>query len=110
MLVQIPQVLKPEEVAALRAAIDAAQWVDGNVTSGHQSAGAKVNLQLPEGSDAAKTAGAKVLAALEANPMFTAAALPAQVFPPLFNRYGQGMGFSDHIDNAIRGRLGGDLR
>ena len=30
------------------------------------------------------------------------AALPLKVFPPLFNRYGPGMGFGDHIDNAVR--------
>ena len=30
------------------------------------------------------------------------AALPLRVYPPLFNRYGEGMGFGDHIDNAIR--------
>jgi PKHD-type hydroxylase len=40
--------------------------------------------------------------ALERNPLFIAAALPARVFPPLFNRYEAGQNFGDHIDNAIR--------
>jgi PKHD-type hydroxylase len=31
------------------------------------------------------------------------AALPRRVFPPLFNRYDVGMGFGNHIDNALRG-------
>ncbi|MBS0331385.1 MAG: Fe2+-dependent dioxygenase, partial [Proteobacteria bacterium] len=31
-----------------------------------------------------------------------AAALPLRVFPPLFNRYDQGMAFGTHVDNAIR--------
>ena len=31
-----------------------------------------------------------------------AAALPARVFPPLFNRYEAGMNFGAHVDNAIR--------
>ena len=30
------------------------------------------------------------------------AALPKQVFPPLFNRYTGGMNFGNHVDNAIR--------
>jgi PKHD-type hydroxylase len=30
------------------------------------------------------------------------AALPAQVFPPLFNRYDGGQSFGTHVDNAIR--------
>jgi PKHD-type hydroxylase len=76
--------------------------VDGNVTSGHQSALAKRNLQLPEGSIAAQQAGAIVLEALAANPLFIAAALPQTIFPPLFNSYAGGQQFGTHVDNAVR--------
>ena len=34
--------------------------------------------------------------------LFFSAALPKQVFPPLFNRYREGMTFSSHVDGAIR--------
>lgn len=111
MMLQIPAVLDKDEVARLRALIDAADWTDGNVTSGFQSALAKQNRQLPEGSDAAREAGAAILAALERHPLFLSAALPARIFPPLFNRYGVGDGFGDHIDNSIRrDREGRQLR
>jgi PKHD-type hydroxylase len=43
-----------------------------------------------------------ILAALENNPLFMAAALPLKVFPPLFNRYQEGQSFGNHVDNAIR--------
>ena len=43
-----------------------------------------------------------VRAALARSPSFVAAALPARIFPPLFNRYGPGDGFATHVDNAIR--------
>ena len=109
MLIQIPQLLDKSAVTALRALIDAAEWVDGNVTSGHQSAHAKNNLQLPQDCPAALEAGARVQAALNASLHFTAAALPARIFPPLFNRYGAGMGFGDHIDSAIRSYKGTDF-
>lgn len=102
MMLQIPGVLDKDEVARLRGLIDAADWTDGNVTSGFQAALAKQNRQLPEGSPAAREAGATILAALERSPLFIAAALPARIYPPLFNRYGVGDGFGDHIDNAIR--------
>ena len=46
--------------------------------------------------------GALVLGALEKHPLFLSATLPKKVFPPMFNRYGEGMGFEDHVDNAIR--------
>jgi PKHD-type hydroxylase len=40
--------------------------------------------------------------ALEQNPLFVSAALPARVFPALFNRYQGGQSFGTHVDNAIR--------
>ena len=94
----------------MRTLIDAGPWADGNATSGHQSALAKRNEQLPEDSDAANAAGALVLDALAASPLFVAAALPLKVFPPLFNRYGAGQTFDTHVDAAIRIRRGSDFR
>ena len=102
MLIAIPDLLAPERVAELRRLIDAAPWVDGNATSGAQSALAKRNEQLPEGSPAHGQAGAMILDALGASPLFVAAALPLKVFPPLFNRYSQGQAFGSHVDNAVR--------
>ena len=102
MMLQIPEVLTKAQVAECRAILDAADWVDGNMTSGFQAAMAKANQQLPQTSAAARAVGDRILAALEANRVFVAAALPHVVLPPMFNRYGQGMGFGDHIDNAIR--------
>ena len=111
MLLQIPEVFSKAEVAALRARLDAGPWADGNATSGHQSATAKKNLQLPEDSDVAKEVSALVVQALNANPMFVAAALPHTIFPPLFNRYEGGDQFGLHVDNAIRqSRTSGAIR
>ncbi|NML08334.1 Fe2+-dependent dioxygenase [Sphingomonas sp. G-3-2-10] len=110
MMIAIPDLLDAGTVARLRTIIDAAEWVDGNVTSGHQSALAKKNEQLPEGSAAAKEAGGIILNALGQSPLFFAAALPLKVFPPLFNRYGEGQTFGTHVDNAIRIQRGTDFR
>ena len=109
MMIDIP-VLDPAEVARVRALIDAAEWIDGNATSGPQSALAKRNEQLPEDSAAARAAGNLVLDALGRTPLFIAAALPLKVFPPLFNRYAGGQGFGMHVDNAIRIQRGSDFR
>jgi PKHD-type hydroxylase len=102
MMLQIPDVLTADEVAHCRAILDAAAWVDGNATSGFQAAMAKTNQQLPQDGAAAREVGAIVVQALQANPLFVSAALPRTILPPLFNRYGEGMGFGDHVDNAIR--------
>jgi PKHD-type hydroxylase len=102
MLLAIPKVLTREEVVQCRKVLEATEWVDGNVTSGVQSALAKKNLQVPEEAPEAKALGDIVLRALGGNAMFNSAALPLRVFPPLFNRYDEGMGFAAHVDNSIR--------
>jgi PKHD-type hydroxylase len=102
MLVAIPDVLTPDEVARARARLETGEWVDGRVTAGAQSALAKNNLQVPEDSPVARELGDMILRALGTNETFVSAALPLRVFPPLFNRYDVGMGFGSHVDNAIR--------
>jgi PKHD-type hydroxylase len=102
MLLSIPDVLTPEQVAEARGVLEKAEWVDGRVTAGHQSAKAKDNMQIPEGSPAARQLGEMIVAALGKNPLFLSAALPLRVFPPLFNRYSGGQSFGTHVDNAIR--------
>ena len=110
MLLQVPGVLSKGQVREIRALIDAADWIDGAATAGHQSAGVKDNAQLPEGSPTARAAGETVLGALDANPLFVAGALPARIYPPLFNRYAGGQAFGNHVDNAIRPLKGTDFR
>ena len=110
MLIPIPDLLDAAGVAAIRDLIDAADWVDGNITSGHQSALAKHNLQLPEDSLAAKRAGQMILDALGQSPLFIAAALPLRIFPPLFNSYAGGQSFGVHVDNAVRIQAGTGFR
>ena len=110
MLIRVPNLLSSDDVARVRADIDAADWTDGNATSGHQSALAKRNRQLAEGSPAARAAGELILDRLSASPLFVSAALPFKVFPPLFNRYEGGETFGVHVDNAVRAQAGSDFR
>lgn len=111
MLLEVHEVLNPEQVGAMRAALLGAQWVDGNLTSGHQSALAKKNRQLPENSPVAQECSKAILKALQNSGLFMSAALPQRVFPPLFNRYEGGEHFANHVDNAIRALpMGGQIR
>ena len=110
MLIAIPDLLDAESVKRVRTAIDAGEWIDGNVTSGPQAALAKKNEQLAEGSEAAREAGAIILDALGQAPLFIAAALPLRIFPPLFNRYSGGQHFATHVDNAVRIQRGSEFR
>jgi len=104
MFARIPQVLNAEQLDAMRRALSAetAPWVDGRVTAGHQGASVKKNQQLDEASALARELGDVVLAELERNALFISAVLPHRVYPPMFNRYVEGMHFGTHVDGAVR--------
>jgi PKHD-type hydroxylase len=110
MLLPIPDLLSAEQVRRARTLLDAADWIDGRVTAGPQSARVKNNLQLPHDHPAARELGDMILVALQRNPLFMSAALPLRVFPPLFNRYDGGHSFGSHVDNAVRRVAGVNLR
>ncbi len=102
MLLKVADVLSKEQVAYCRELMLKAEWADGNITAGYQSAKAKNNLQLPESSPEAHEMGEIIMQALAQSPMFMSAALPLKIFPPLFNCYQGGQSFGVHVDNAIR--------
>ena len=110
MLVHVPEVLTEAQVARCRELMARATWIDGRATAGHQSAKAKHNLEIPEGSPEAREMGEMIVAALERSPLFISAALPHRIFPPLFNRYDETMNFGFHVDNAVRQLTGTGLR
>lgn len=110
MLVRVPALLSAQEVRECRDVLARSQWVDGKITAGAQSAQAKKNLQIPENSKEARELGEMILQRLGRNELFTSAALPLRVFPPLFNRYDADMKFDTHIDNSIRFVPGAPIR
>ena len=102
MLLHVPDILSAEQVAVANRVLDQADWVDGRITAGPQSARTKQNMQLREDSPVARELGDMILAALQRSPLFVTAALPFKVYPPMFNRYQGGQSFGSHVDNAIR--------
>ena len=104
MLARVQKLITPEQVAALSRSLAAADapWVDGRATAGHQGAPVKRNQQIDEASPLARELGAMVLGELERNALFISAVLPHRVYPPVFNRYGEGMYFGTHVDGAVR--------
>lgn len=101
MLLHIPDVLSPEQVTQMRAALDAADWTDGRETVGAQGARVKRNRQLPDASPLRRQLGKLVLAALAASPLYHAATLPLRTLPPRFNRYEGGGHYGFHVDGAV---------
>ena len=110
MLLHIPGLFTRDEVTRIRTALEQAEWGDGKVTAGYQSAKAKHNLQLAQDHPLAREISEAMLLRLWQNPLFMSAALPHKVFPPLFNCYTGGGSFDFHIDNAVRDVQGGRER
>ncbi|AEB59647.1 Fe2+-dependent dioxygenase [Ectopseudomonas mendocina] len=106
MLIEIEGLLSAEEVDEVRRQLLAQPWVDGKVTAGVQSAQVKANRQLDEDNPLARQLGELILRRLSDNALFMSVALPKRIYPPLFNRYGDGEAFGFHVDNAIRGIKG----
>ena len=103
MLVCISNVLDAAQIVSLRERLDRANsWVDGRVTAGYQGAPVKFNQQIDELSDVAMACQRIVVSALERHPTFISAVLPNAIYPPMFNRYGEGMKFGAHVDGSVR--------
>jgi PKHD-type hydroxylase len=101
MLVTLPNVLDASQLARCRRQLEQAEWEDGARTAGYIAQQAKQNRQLPLDSSVAQQLGELILAALANNPGFVAAALPAKILPPRFNRYENAGHYGNHIDNAV---------
>ncbi|WP_109124791.1 Fe2+-dependent dioxygenase [Dyella sp. C11] len=107
MLLHIPNVLDPEQLASIRTSLDNATWTDGRETVGSQGASVKRNLQLPDASPLRVELGHVVLAALSRHPLYHAATLPLRTLPPRFNRYEGGGQYGFHVDGAVMALPGG---
>ena len=103
-MLHLHSVLNPDELAQARAALQAADWEDGRVTSRSLPASINSNRQLPQQGAVAQRLQQMVLQALRRNQLFFSAALPRRIAPPMFNRYeGQhGDYLDDHVDVALR--------
>lgn len=102
MLIAIPNVLTPDQVADARQRLDSADWIDGRATAGHQGARVKHNEQLPVEHAVGRQLGELIVRGLHSSPLFMSAALPLHILPPMFNRYTGGQTFGTHVDGSIR--------
>ena len=107
MLFQIPDVLSGDELEQLRTALAQAEFVDGKTTAGWYAKQVKHNQQLKRGT--ASTLESTVKAALTHHPLFQVAVRPKQVHNLRFSRYGVGMSYGTHADNAIIGGYRSDV-
>jgi PKHD-type hydroxylase len=102
MILHLKNILTAQQLAEIRELLEHADWQDGKQTAGHMAVHRKSNEQLQQDSPLAIQIGDALLKILSLREDFVSAALPAKIFPPMFNRYQGGGAFGFHVDNAIR--------
>ena len=109
MQMTIAGALTPDELAGVRAAFDAAAFVDGRETAGWAAKTVKNNLQAKSGDAAMDAARALVKDRLMSNGLFAMAARPRHMSSLLFARYEPGMEYGAHVDDALMGGMRSDI-
>jgi PKHD-type hydroxylase len=109
VILNIPDLLNPEQLAQARELLEKADWIDGKTSAGAQAAQVKNNREISKDHPASQKLSQMIVAALAANKLFAMAALPLKISPPSFNRYEDRQTYGPHIDNAIRPLPGGGL-
>ncbi|GAA0846761.1 Fe2+-dependent dioxygenase [Marinobacter szutsaonensis] len=104
MILCIGNILTPEQVSRIRAALDDGQFEDGRKTAGWHARLVKNNEQMASGSAQGKELRAEVEAALTGHPVFQMAVRPRRMTPILFSRYRDGMTYGNHVDDPVMGR------
>jgi len=108
MILCIGNILTPEQVSRISAALDDGQFEDGRKTAGWHARLVKNNEQMASGSAQGKELRAEVEAPLTGPPVFQMAVRPRRMTPILFSRYRDGMTYGNHVDDPVMGR--GDNR
>lgn len=102
MLVCLPDLLTPDELAALRRGLADAPW-GAQLSAGPQAREVKHNLQLPEDAPVLRELRLTVMRALNRSSLLMSAVLPYKIVPPNFNRYTpEHPSYGPHTDSSLR--------
>lgn len=110
MILCVPNVLGPQELATVRAGLRDAGFADGGETAGWSARGVKKNLQLAPGAPGYEEPAKTVMLAFMRNQTLMGALLPAATTRVLFNRYAPGMQYGPHVDAPVMGVLNNAVR
>lgn len=110
MILCVPDVLSPEELAAVRTGLARAGFSDGAGTAGWSARGVKRNLQVTPASPGYDEVAQVVSVAFRRNATLMTALLPMASTRVLFNRYGTGMEYGPHVDAPVMGGMGSAVR
>lgn len=104
MLATIENVLDWPQLKVLRQALAKGEFIDGQKTAGFRAKRVKHNEQLSPKGPLRKEHDAMVIDSLRRNTEFQRVAVPRTIQRPLFSRYGIGMNYGMHVDDALMGK------
>lgn len=108
----IAEILTTAQLQQVRQLLAEQPFHSGSKTAGWAATLVKNNEQLDANGPHYEKLQQLIITALAANEVFALAAMPKALRPLLFSRYTSGMGYGDHVDNALMGeepRIRSDL-
>jgi PKHD-type hydroxylase len=109
MQIVIADILKPDDLTTVHAALAKARFIDGRETAGFAARQVKDNRQADSRDKSLDAARGLLAARIMDNDLFRSAARPKTLSPLLFSRTETGMQYGVHVDDAIMGGMRTDI-
>lgn len=103
MILEIKNILTPEELKQIAQISKTAEWQDGHQTAGKIDVQSKKNLEVKNGSDSHKQLARVVMLAMAEHVELEYAITPTGSSVPIFSKYTKGMSYPEHLDTPIVG-------
>jgi PKHD-type hydroxylase len=109
MQIVIADILKPDDLTAIHAALSKTRFIDGRETAGFAARQVKDNRQADARDKSLDAARGLVAARIMDNDLFRLAARPKKLSPLLFSRTETGMQYGVHVDDALMAGMRTDI-
>ncbi|PZO10407.1 MAG: Fe2+-dependent dioxygenase [Lysobacteraceae bacterium] len=103
MILTLPELITPDELALIKRLVSRAEFTDGKATASKLLRKSKNNQQIPSHHPVMTEINAVVMQALGRCDTFMSAAQPRRAASMLVSRYRPGMGYGLHVDAPIMG-------
>ncbi len=110
MLLEIPEVLSPEQINQVRELLAQGRFIDGRLSAGMAAKRVKHNEELGPEDRLVQPLNNIVMGSLVRHPVYQSAVLPLKVASPFYARYAPGMTYGDHVDDPVMGPPQGRYR
>lgn len=110
MLLTIPSLLNPAQLAKMHEILRGGAFVDGRLSAGFAAARVKQNEELGQDPERIQRLIRILMASLGHHEAFRFGVLPHRVADPIFARYRPGMAYGPHVDDPIMGSGGPRFR